>query len=395
MSSAAARVSHILPPRQRLDKAVSIAREFAADVDSKSRFPHEAFAALKQARLLGVMIPPEHGGEGASLADIVDMCGALGQACASTAMIFAMHQIKVSSLVTHGMNSPWHADFMKRVAAEQLLLGSATTEGGIGGDLRNSICAVELAGSDFSLTKEANVISYALQCDAILVTARRNLQAASSDQVMAVATRDQYTLEKTIEWDTLGMRGTCSEGFRFTCKAPAVQIFPFAFADIAAQSMLAMSHLMWSGVWFGIAADAVARAQSYLRSEARKKPGVTPPGTMRLSEAVKSLQEMKATILAGIAAYQRAAANDDELSAIGFSVAMNNIKLSTSQTAADIVRNAMLIAGIHGYRNDSKFSVARHMRDALSASVMINNDRIAANTANLLLISKSDTNLVA
>ncbi len=90
---------------------------------------------------------------------------------------------------------------------------------------------------------------------------------------MAVVTRDQYVLEKTIGWDTLGMRGTCSEGFRFTGTAPVEQIFPHAFAEIAAQSMLAMAHLMWGGVWFGIAADAVARAQAYLRAEARKKPG--------------------------------------------------------------------------------------------------------------------------
>ena len=33
-------------------------------------------------------------------------------------------------------------------------------------------------------------------------------------------------------------------------------------AEIAAQSMLAMAHLMWGGVWFGIAADAIARAQA-------------------------------------------------------------------------------------------------------------------------------------
>ena len=310
-------------------------------------------------------------------------------------MIFAMHQIKVSSLVTHGADSPWHTAFMKRVTGEQLLLGSATTEGGIGGDLRNSICAVDVDGDTFTLTKEANVISYGTQADAILVTARRNAEAAGSDQVMAVATRDQYTLEKTIEWDTMGMRGTCSEGFRFNCKAPAQQIFPQAFAEIAAQSMLAMSHLMWGGVWFGIAADALARAQAYLRSEARKKPGMTPTGSVRLAETAMMLQDMKSTIIAGINRYESASAHENELSSIGFSVSMNNVKLSVSQTAADIVRNAMLIAGIHGYRNDSKFSVARHMRDILSAAIMINNDRILGNTANLLLISKSDTNLVA
>lgn len=395
MPNAPARVTHLQSPRQRLEPIIEIARLHANDVDRNNRFPHEAFAALKQARLLGIMIPAEYGGEGTSLAEIVDMCGALGQACASTSMIFAMHYIKVSSLVTHGLTSPWHIDFMRRVAADQMLLGSATTEGGIGGDLRNSICALERNGDRFTLVKEANVISYGEQADAILITARRHPEAPGSDQVMAVAIRGQYTLKKTIGWDTMGMRGTCSEGFRFRCEAPGEQIFPHAFAEIAAQSMLAMAHLMWGGVWFGIAADAVARAQAYLRAEARKRPGEKPPGAIRLAETVAVLQEMKSVIISGIAAYERARLREEELSSVGFSVAMNNVKITTSQAAADIVRDVLMINGIYGYRNDSPYSVARHMRDALSAAIMINNDRILGNTSNLLLVSKCDTSLVA
>lgn len=395
MANSTAKVAHLLSPRQRLEPVLAIARAHADEVDRNNRFPHEAFAALKQARLLGVMIPAEFGGEGTSLSEIVDMCAALGQACSSSSMIFAMHQIKVSSLVTHGLTSPWHMAFMKRVVDEQMLLGSATTEGGIGGDLRNSICAIEREGERFRLVKEANVISYGEQSDAILITARRHPEAASSDQSMVVVLKGQYKLEKTIGWDTLGMRGTCSEGFRFSCEAPAEQIFPFAFADIAAQSMLAMAHLMWGGVWFGIAAEAVTRTQAYLRAEARKRPGEKPPGAVRLAEAVAQLQQMKSVVMTGISAYERAKIREDELSSVGFSVAMNNVKIATSVTAADIVREALLITGIYGYRNEGPYSVARLMRDALSAAIMINNDRILGNTSNLLLVSKCDTSLVA
>jgi acyl-CoA dehydrogenase len=31
-----------------------------------------------------------------------------------------------------------------------------------------------------------------------------------------------------------------------------------------------------------------------------------------------------------------------------------------------------------GYRNDSDFSIARHLRDVLSSPIMINNDRVLA-----------------
>ena len=51
------------------------------------------------------------------------------------------------------------------------------------------------------------------------------------------------------------------------------QILPVPFADISAQTMLPVSHLLWSALWLGIATDAVARARAFVRAEARKKPG--------------------------------------------------------------------------------------------------------------------------
>ena len=51
------------------------------------------------------------------------------------------------------------------------------------------------------------------QADAIVTTARRGDSAASSDQVLVVFEKEDYTLERTQSWDTLGMRGTCSVGY--------------------------------------------------------------------------------------------------------------------------------------------------------------------------------------
>lgn len=379
-------------------RARRVAREVAArcagDVDARARFPQEAFDALRSERLLGVMIPTRFGGEGLGLADVADICGALGQACGSTAMIYAMHQIKVSSFVSHGDESAWHRAYMREIAARQLLLASATTEAGIGGDLRNSICAVETEGDGFRLSKDASVISYAKAADAILVTARRAPEAASSDQVMVVVRKADCTLEQTSAWDTLGMRGTCSEGFRLVSAGLAEQVFPRPFSEIAAQSMLAASHILWSAVWFGIAADAVARGQAYLRAEVRKKPGAPNPGLLRLTEASAMLGEMKAGIVASIERYEQAADREDELSSMGFAVEMNNLKVTSSRLAAAIVQHALMITGIHGYKNDTPFSVGRHLRDVMSAQIMISNDRILANTSNMLLVSRFNTSLV-
>ncbi len=378
----------------RAARVVAIAAKFADAVDFEGRFPEEAVDAMKAERLLSIQIPRSLGGESATTTEIAELCSMLGQACAASAMVFAMHHIKLSSLVEHGADSAWHADFMRRIAADQLLIGSATTEGGIGGNLRNSICAVHVEGGICRLEKDATVISYGAHADAILITSRAHADAAPSDQVLTAFLKDQYTLERTHVWNTLGMRGTCSDGFLFKGEAPAEQILPKPFAEIAAQSMLASSHLLWSGVWYGIAIDAFSRAQAFVRAAARKSPGAPPPGALRLAEVSNLLQMVKSNVVAGLKAYEDAKADPDKLSSMAFAVAMNNVKIASSETILEIVNHTMLICGIMGYKNGTPFSLGRHLRDAHSAQLMISNDRILGNTSSMLLVHKQDTSLL-
>jgi acyl-CoA dehydrogenase len=384
--------------RTLTDRSVAVAAVAAQNCDSvdrEGRFPHETLQALKEARLLSVMIPREYGGDGASLDEVAEICVRLGQQCASSAMMFAMHQIKVSSLISHCQTSDWHQGFMRRIADEQLLLASATTEGGIGGDLRNSICAVETDGDMCRLEKDATVISYGSYADAILATARRAPDARSSDQVLVVLLKEQFSLERTSTWDTLGMRGTCSEGFKLAATVHVAQILPKPFAEIAAQSMLATSHLLWSSLWYGIANSAVQRAQNFVRAEAKRKPSVIPPGALRVAEASDMLQLMKSNTAEGLRRFSHAKNDSDELTSIGFAVAMNNVKTSASRLAVDIINHAMLVCGMMGYKNNTPFSLGRHLRDAMSAQLMISNDRIFGNTSNLLLVHRLDSHLLS
>ncbi len=377
----------------RASEVAAVAAQYCDAVDRDARFPHEAIRAMKEQRLLGIMIATEYGGEGATTQEIAEVCTLLGQHCSASAMIFAMHQIKVGSLVTHGEDTQWHRDFMRRLTGEQLLLGSATTENGTGGDLGSSICAIERKGDTFTLRKDATVISYGQHCDAILATARRAPDAPNSDQVMVVLTKDGYSLDKTVDWNTMGMRGTCSEGYILNAQGENEQIFEKPFAEISAQSMLAMAHIFWAALWYGIATNAVSRAQSFVRIEARKKPGTPPPGALRVAEAASMLQLMKASIASSIHRFEAGRKNVDDLTSVSFAIDMNNLKIGASRLCVDIVQQAMMVCGIMGYKNDTPFSLGRHMRDAMSAPIMINNDRIFGNTSNLLLVHRLDQRL--
>jgi acyl-CoA dehydrogenase len=288
--------------------------------------------------------------------------------------------------VAHGQTSDWHRWLLRRIAEQQWLLGSATSEAGTGGNIHASICAIETAEGRIALEKHATTISYGTRADALLVTARRSNDAAPSDQVMVVGLRDDCTLERTSAWDAMGMRGTASEGFRLRLNADSTQILPVPFAEIASQTMLPVSHLLWSSVWLGIAADAVSRARTYLRREARTGRGALPPSTARLAKAVALMQMMQARLSVALRTYEATFEAGPQPLPLGFTAEMNNLKIGVSELCLEVAQHAFMICGISAYRNGSEFSLGRHIRDLLSAPIMINNDRMSEASGNLLLM---------
>ncbi len=367
-----------------------VAGPAADSVDREARFPAEAFAALRAEGMLSALVPEKFGGRGCTLSEVAMVCQILGRHCASTGMIYAMHQIQVACLVRHGQTSEYLRGYLADLATHEWLLASATTEMGVGGDVRTSICAVERAGGRFTIAKEAPVISYGEEADGILLTARRAPDAAGNDQVLVLLRRGAVTLTRTGGWDSLGMRGTCSLGFTLVGQGDADQILPVPYSDISSQTMLPVSHILWSSLWLGIASDAVQRARAFVRSEARKKPGTVPASALRLAEVVAELQTMRAVVEGALAEYERSLDDLDTLSSLGFALRMNGLKVNASRAVADIVGRALGVTGLAGYKADSKYALGRHLRDAHGAALMIANDRILAANASMLLVQKDD-----
>jgi acyl-CoA dehydrogenase len=357
----------------------------ADEVDRDARFPTEAFTALKAERLLSAYVPVEYGGIGLDISQIAQLCEALGHYCASTAMIFAMHQIQVACMVHHALGTAFFRDYARELSAKQLLLASATTELGIGGDTRSSICATKIVDHHFILEKQCPVISYAEAADAILVTCRKSEEAPRNDQVQVLVRKEDCTLRRLSEWDTLGFRGTCSPGFELKALGHVEQILPMPYAFIHGKTQHPVAHILWASLWCGLASDALNRARTAVRSEARKNPGVTPISATRLAEADIVLNTMGSTLQAALDDYHRLLleGNPDAFVNFAFAIRINNVKLTCSQLVLDVVMRAMIICGIAGYRNDSKLSLGRHLRDATGAGLMVNNDRILGQNATM------------
>jgi acyl-CoA dehydrogenase len=381
-----------LTASEAFQQALGIAAEHADDVDRRGRFPSEAIEALRTAGAFGWGVPIEYGGANAALDHMADAAFELSRRCAATGMIFAMHQIQIASMVRHLADSIWFRNYLRRVVREQRLIASATSEVGVGGDMRKSIAAIQPIpdppGNLVQFEKKASTISYGAYADDLLTTLRCSPTADHSDQVLILTHFADMEYKPTGEWDTLGMRGTCSPGFvvRATCFSDQIMTIPFA--AIAAETMVPVSHILWAHVWLGISTEAFSRAQNFVRVQARQNPGTTPPSALRLSELSARMAEFRALVNGATQEYMSLADGERRptLSTIGYAVRINNLKIAASEATVETCQSALRICGFAGYGNAGPYSVGRHLRDAHSAALMIANDRLHATNAALLLV---------
>jgi acyl-CoA dehydrogenase len=377
-----------------LDAIKRVADEFAAPnadaVDRDARFPTEAIEALRAEGALSAFIPTELGGGGVAFETIAAACFELGRRCGASAMVFAMHQIQVISIVRHLDDAPWFEDYLQAISREQRLIASATSEVGTGGDMGRSVAAVTAEGGMCTFAKQAPTVSYGAHADDLFVTLRRSPDAEPSDQVVVLARNEQLELEPSGTWDPLGMRGTCSPGYVVRATIAPEQILPTPFPRVSAESMVPVSHILWSHLWLGIATDAFDRARAFVRAAAKQKPGAPPPVALRLSHLMSDLSLLRAEVSSALGEFVVASEEPgrERLSTMVMALRFNNLKIAASEQAPRVCQGALGVCGIMGFKNDTPFSVGRHLRDTMSACLMVANERIHQTNASLLLIAK-------
>jgi acyl-CoA dehydrogenase len=378
-----------------LDAIKRIAEDVAAPnadrVDRDAQFPIETVTALREARAMSAFIPERLGGQGVSFETIAAACFELGRRCGASAMVFAMHQIEVVSMVRHLDGAEWYETYLREVADQQRLIASVTSEIGTGGDLGRSIAAVTPADDGLAtFEKQAPTVSYGAYADDLFTTLRRAPGAEPGDQVVALTRREQHRMEQNGTWDPLGMRGTCSPGYTIRATFPLTQVLPTPFPTVATETMVPVTHILWSHLWLGIATDAFDRARAFVRAQARQRPDQPPPTAQRLSHLMSELSLLRAEVSSGLRDFTDTIAADDRapLSTMAMILRFNNLKIAASEQAPRVCQGALGVTGIVGFKNDTPFSVGRHLRDSMSASLMVANERIHQTNASLLLIAK-------
>ena len=153
------------------------------------------------------------------------------------------------------------------------------------------------------------------------------------------------------------MRGTCSPGFVVRAEFPAEQVLATPFSRVATESMVPVSHILWSHLWLGIATDAFDRARAFVRAPAKqqaRRDAVRPRTRLSqlMSELVARCAPRSAWRCASSAQRPRSAA------ASGSRRWPRRCASTTSRSPPPSRRRAsararMGVCGIVGYKNDT------------------------------------------
>ena len=145
-----------------------------------------------------------------------------------------------------------------------------------------------------------------------------------------------------------------SFGYQLTADVPADRLVPAPYEEISAETMLPVSHILWAGVWLGMARSAVDTARRFVRAAARKASAARRPPRRPSSALVAEAGHPRAAGRRRGPRLRRASPTTGRRSVRSTSATMNNLKVLASDAVADIVARGTAITGIAGFRNDGR-----------------------------------------
>lgn len=360
-------------PAASVPEAVARAREVAheiaaprADLTDSGVWPEEALRAL-QSRLGGLVVPREDGGSGLGLRALAEVCETLGQACASTAICFGMHNVGAAVMAAKPTERQ-RKEFLRPIAAGEHLTTLALSEPGTGAEFWLPQTRLTSEGAGWLVNGEKSFVTNGSKADSYVVsTVAADAGAPAGEFSAVVVWGDSPGLTWHGTWDGIGMRGNSSLAARLEDVAigpdallgeEGDQIW-YVFEVVAPYFLTAMA-----GTYLGVARAALADATEHLK---RRRHAHT--GRALASEPV--LQHRLGVLWAQVQATRRLvhwAAEEADSGGPDALPALTAAKAQVADTATSVANEAMTLVGGIGYRD--RHPMERHLRDARAAHVM-------------------------
>ncbi|MDH3711001.1 MAG: acyl-CoA/acyl-ACP dehydrogenase, partial [Cyclobacteriaceae bacterium] len=261
----------------------------AAKYDKEGSFPVENFQEIKDAGLLGIMIPKKYGGMGADFLTYTRALEQLAKGDASTGLTFNMHNIAVGSLAEldvegiGGSREKRMTDFITWVYDQSIngkkLFASASSEPGIGAHFSKLKTLYKRVDGGFVINGVKNWVSMAGYADYYVVAARSaDMESDVPAISYLVVDKDNPNARVEFIWDVLGMRATSTNPVYFEdCFVPPEALF-LGSEGMALYKIAREPHWLvggYNGVYLGICSAAFEFLVEYLKT--KKIPGTQTP----------------------------------------------------------------------------------------------------------------------
>jgi butyryl-CoA dehydrogenase len=144
----------------------------AAERDQNKEFPAQILKKMGELGFMGMMIPPEYGGEGADTISYVLALSEIAYSCASTAVVMSVHNSIVCESILHFGTEDQKRKYLRPLAAGKIIGAFALTEPHAGSDpVAQSTTAVR-DGDSYVINGTKRFISTGKHAGLVIVTAK-------------------------------------------------------------------------------------------------------------------------------------------------------------------------------------------------------------------------------
>jgi alkylation response protein AidB-like acyl-CoA dehydrogenase len=365
----------ILTERERdlVELAGQLADGFAAraaEQDREATFPFENYEEMREAGYLGLTVPEELGGRGASLHELILAQERLAMGDGSTALAVNMHVSPIGQLASLWRSSGDErlADVLRRAADGRLVYASMSAEPGDPILMTSSTVAERVQGG-YRVSGKKIFGTESAVCTEFSTRARYDDPDRGPQVLFFRLPRDAEGMRMKETWDTMGMRATRSDDFElenvFVPDETVFHSYPVGHFDATMlKTVWGWAMPTFGAVYLGIGAGALEFAREQVQARGREGD----PHVQNLFAEMEVLLETARAVLYRHAQEMDSGALYTELPVQDGMARAVLTKYVTTNNAVAIVDRALHVVGGAGYYR--RFPLERMYRDVRAGPIM-------------------------
>jgi butyryl-CoA dehydrogenase len=345
-----------------MDKAREVAEKYvrprAAELDQTGEYGWDILEALQEAKLTGVWIPEEYGGQGAGVLDLCLIVEQLSRACGGVGVAYAVNALGSFPIIVGGTEEQ-KKKYLPPIASGEKLIAFGLSEKASGSDAGSLRTTAIRDGDEYVLNghKKWNTNGGVASFFTIYALTEPGKGIRGVSPFIVERDTPGFTVGK--REDTMGIRTVSVNELDFTdCRIPASQLLGDREGGGFKNAMMTLDRARP-----GVAAQALGLAQGALEwalryTSERRQFGQTVMShqavQFMLADMATQVEAARQLVYTGARVIDSGAKNINKIAAMG--------KVFATDTAMKVTTDAVQLFGGYGYCRD--YPIEKYMRDA-------------------------------